>query len=573
MGVRLEVNHPLYALAWLGGAEVLARGASTTNAAAGRTPGDIAGVVAASAAVLALPVVILLTGATTFRVTDPFLWTLHDRYIEEFLPLGSWVLTRPPGTVAAEMSLVPLCALLASAALWPVAGTTSVRGWRALVLVTVAACAGYAYVFFFGVSRGSEVIGVAGALAASTLWFVWPAARGARTLSAPARAVLTVAVVPTIVLLVMAMLQVRWLGVAAALALATSVGTLSLALATNTVRGPLGAFRAGAWSLALAVTALPVVLSSRRPVAPSNVEGIVRDASAWLRQRVGDAHAVVLAGASSTNRMIWFGGFSGLGTLYWENLDGLNAAAEIYGSADADSARALLGARGITHVAFYGWDGGLGQLIQSRAEVGDGEGGGVGVLQRVEEALRRGASPSLPAWLVPLPYVPPRVAGYAHPIVHLFEVANDIPPELALVRLARHYQVLGDPRMEEALSQSLSIAPSAAGLAMEVQLARFGDSDRARFAEAVARLQENLSSAPTMSVEDRLEVAIALGLAGDSVGITRELGAVLEQADEAGLRRLRPERLTLLLDASVQLGLDRAHQAAVALARSIVPSG
>jgi hypothetical protein len=73
------------------------------------------------------------------------------------------------------------------------------------------------------------------------------------------------------------------------------------------------------------------------------------------------------------------------------------------------------------------------------------------------------------------------------------------------------------------------------------------------------------------ALEDRLEVAVALGLAGDSVGITRELGVVLQQADEAELRRLRPERLSLLVDTSVQLGLDRSYPTSIALARGLLP--
>src|SRR5688572_23140203 len=128
--------------------------------------------------------------------------------------------------------------------------------------------------------------------------------------------------------------------------------------------------------------------------------------------------------------MIWFGGFRGLGTLYWENLEGLHASADIYGEPDVGAARDLLRRRGVTHVAFFAWDPGLEQLLNARASTGDSASAGArGVLQQLEQQLRGRETPALPPWLVPLPYDAPRVSGYAHPIVHLFEVVDDLPPE------------------------------------------------------------------------------------------------------------------------------------------------
>jgi hypothetical protein len=201
-----------------------------------------------------------------------------------------------------------------------------------------------------------------------------------------------------------------------------------------------------------------------------------------------------------------------------------------------------------------------------------GESGRVrGVLENLEEQLRGGQVPSLPGWLVPLPYAAPRVAGYRHPIVHLLEVVDELPPELALVRLARHYQAVGDVRMDEVLARSLAEAPSAAGLAMSAQL-QGGRGDRAGMVATVERLRTLLGGAPPIALEDRLEAAIALGLTGDGAGLSQQLGAVLAQADEAQLRRLRTERLSLLVDLSVQFGLDRTYPATVATARMLLAS-
>ena len=66
--------------------------------------------------------------------------------------------------------------------------------------------------------------------------------------------------------------------------------------------------------------------------------------------------------------MVWFGGFQGVGSLYWENLDGLRAANAIYSAPDPDSARALPARRGVTHLAFVAWNAGLAAEI-GRAHV------------------------------------------------------------------------------------------------------------------------------------------------------------------------------------------------------------
>ena len=72
LSLRLEVNHPLYAMLWWGGAELVALGG---NWAVARPPlwrGLVAGL-----AVAAAPLVILLGGRDVFLVSDPFVGALR----------------------------------------------------------------------------------------------------------------------------------------------------------------------------------------------------------------------------------------------------------------------------------------------------------------------------------------------------------------------------------------------------------------------------------------------------------------------------------------------------------------
>jgi hypothetical protein len=264
--------------------------------------------------------------------------------------------------------------------------------------------------------------------------------------------------------------------------------------------------------------------------------------------------------------MIWFGGFRGLGTLYWENLEGLRTSAAICGARDPASARALLARHGVTHVAVFGWDPGLEQLeLSAQADPEQGGGVGAGRAAFVSEMCTHQPR-DVPPWLVPLPYQPPRVAGFAHPVVQLYEVVDDLSPPLALLRRARYYQTVEDPRMEQALTASLELGPTVAALAMMAQL-QHARGDRASFAATIQRLRAALAQPGAVELGDRIEAAIVLALAGEGQEAARQLRMVLEPQ----LRRVSPERLSLLVELSRQVGLDSLHPDAISLASRLLP--
>ena len=576
LGMRLEVNHPLYALAFLGAGDFLAR---VIPVAAGRAARPFAGwtgvqagwLAADLALVLVLPAVILLTGGSTFRVTDPFLFVLHDRYIVEFLDLRAWTLTRTPRAIAGELSLVPLVAMPLAALLWPSGLAARARAtWRALLLLLVGASAAYAYVFVLGLTGGNEGVALLGAAAAVGTWFMLPLSERASDLAPPLKSALVLAATPALLLVVAGLAQMRWLGIAAALWLGALVAAAAVLIRSEhpMVRTGLGRIAAGA--LAAAVLVVAPAFAMRGPFQPSRVDTVARDVSLWLRRRMGDERGVVLASPGITTQMIWFGGFRGIGTLYWENLDGLRASRAIYAATDPDSTRALLDRYGVTHVVFYGWDGGLEQLRLAATAAGLNPGDTRGLLDVLEQGTRTNQFEALPPWLVPLPYVPPTVAGYAHPVVKVFEVVDDVPPQLAQVRLARFYQAFGDQRMEPTLTRALELGPSVAGLAMMAQLQHVRE-ERAAFEVTIGRLAAELERGEAVELGDRIEAAIALGLTGDGAAMGRQLELALTQADEKRLRRLSPDRLALLVDLSRRVGLDQAHPDAIARVVRLLP--
>src|SRR5690606_14056727 len=95
MGLRLESNHPFYALAWWGGGELIAEfGERFTGEREGRGR-NLSRLVAPAIGLSLAPLFIVLGGTRFFVVTDPFLSSLHQEYIQEFLPL--WTTIRGAG--------------------------------------------------------------------------------------------------------------------------------------------------------------------------------------------------------------------------------------------------------------------------------------------------------------------------------------------------------------------------------------------------------------------------------------------------------------------------------------------
>ena len=106
---HLEVNHPLHALAWFGGGELVAR--------VGERRLGAKDLLWPAAAVLAVPVAAMIGGARVLAFADPFLAGVH-RNIGEFRPLWSTLRVSEPGLVfrLVVVDVLPLAAALATLA-------------------------------------------------------------------------------------------------------------------------------------------------------------------------------------------------------------------------------------------------------------------------------------------------------------------------------------------------------------------------------------------------------------------------------------------------------------------------
>lgn len=292
LGWRLEVNHPLYALAWLGGGEFVARAGKAWIGEAGPRRNAVRSLVWPTLAIAAAPLTIAVFGATVMTLSDRFMAELHHG-IEQFHPLWE----RLGGGNAQALHEVAVVALPLVASLVTVARLR----WNtpmALACTTLSA----------------------GALVAMGVWQVrWVLNAGA------AEIVLALVLIATWTL--RRPPAFRW-GVALAIALLLYApeGTRGLVNVSNAV-------------------------ASRNVTLADAKFAFLRDLAAAIRATQPSGDIVLLSSPNTSTPAGYYGRFRTLGTLYWENGPGLKAAAAIWSARnDADAAR-LLAEHGVTHIA------------------------------------------------------------------------------------------------------------------------------------------------------------------------------------------------------------------------------
>ena len=155
-------------------------------------------------------------------------------------------------------------------------------------------------------------------------------------------------------------------------------------------------------------------------VASSDLlQPLYRDVALALRQDQPGGEIVVLASPDATAGIGYFGNFSGLGTLYWENADGLHAAARILTAGSDDEALRLIRLHGVTHVVMVSRGNFIGEyfrLLYPGRPLAEGH---------ATLGYRLGTGLGLPGWLRPVPYEVPEDLKAASTLVRVFAVERN----------------------------------------------------------------------------------------------------------------------------------------------------
>ncbi|RRJ99027.1 hypothetical protein Ga0100230_012220 [Opitutaceae bacterium TAV3] len=468
---RLEINHPLYALAWLGGGELVALALEYLGGARW-SAGRWRRAALAAAAVCVVPMVIVIWRERVFVPLDPFVARIHQN-IGEFLSLPSRI---------AEL------------------------GWRRFLDQTVLR------VLLF-------------ILAAVTLW---------RMRRQPvAVLVLSFALAVALPMYAMGWWQMRWMLPASVPQIVLAVAVLDLWLG-GAAAAPVKRFRSALVLLTAAVLFVPMpALLVRGWWRTEQQKGVhageamfllYRDIASTLRSDQPQGRIVLLSNPNASVSMGYFAGLETIGTLYWENQDGLRTAARILTALSAGTpgevaeAERLVRAHGVTHVV---------------AVAGADFSGAYWMSLRPDEPLPASdqlTSGNAPVWLRPIPYsMPPQFRKRFKLVPRLYAV------DFTQTEAEAHYRaglaaltLLRSGEAERRFDAARIAAPDTPQPWLRLAELRLAAGDAP---VALRAMQEGIARSPAAMRE---QLYIDASRIFQTAGATNEANALLDLAIKAG---------------------------------------
>jgi hypothetical protein len=467
---RLEVNHPAHALAWWGGAELIAwwwrRGAGAVGAA--RFPWWAAPLVLSPLAV------VFLSGGAAFGASDVFLQAVH-RHIDEFKPV--WAVPSSVGRLFA-LTLLPLV-------LAPFAWRRCEGGSRAALL------------------------GVACAAIALSLLAAW---------------------------------QHRWWSIA---------GAAHISLAVLVAAAFCPAARAGAGGrvvacLLLAASVPGPFLLAREQWRVARLDDVqkgeamqllFRELARVVREATPEGARPVLVGPPNASLGVGYhADLRAVGTLYWENHDGLRAAARVLAATEDDAAFGELLDLGATHLLLIDPGDFTAEYHESLAAAGAPAAPLAATLGR---RLLEGRD--VPAWAKAIPFAVPPQFGRLKVRVALYAFEPALSPResrlaLGFARLVAGEESLGRSLLREAAREG---SPDAA-LFLAWRIVSGGSISREELREAVFWAERGVEAMPA-SPSHRRVLAAAYAAAGRWPEAQAAILRAIDLAEEAGDRALAAE--------------------------------
>jgi hypothetical protein len=308
LGMRLEVNHPLYALAWVGGGWIVATISGwLIHSKAKPEPFPWKTVLIFGLLCTFLPAAILLGSSGTYIPNDPFMSRLWKN-IAELLPL---------------IKRIEVGGLT-----WQIA-----FGWFPLFLVAAVALQ-----FLTAVGRGTKAV----------LFFL---------------------VVPILLITVLQFYQIRWGMLTGPLYIALAgivIPQIWKLIPPNTFSRSLGAISLALFGFLFVEPSFKncFVNSWSQYRALDEIRLSMGQGLALLHRQMArtildDANGkpvVLLSSPNSSCLLSAIGGFRTVGTLYWENVAGLKKSAETLNAQSDPEALALIQKLGVTHVSMMSWE-------------------------------------------------------------------------------------------------------------------------------------------------------------------------------------------------------------------------
>lgn len=403
LGWRLEVNHPLYALAWLGGGWLIALFAGWWINGRSSTPFPWKKFILPVLVCLPLPALIIFGGTEVYLPKDPFMGRLWKN-IAELLPL----LTRiQHGGLTWQIAFgwFPLLLLAALGLQFSTrvgSGTKSTLQLMAFPILLITAL--QFYQVRWGMLAGPLYLGLA-ALVLPQFWQLVPHRSLPR--------------------------------LAAAALLAAFAFVFIQPSFANSFQLPWSQYKAAPGQIPLTAGQALALLH--------------RQMALVIAEDAGDEPVVLLSSPNSSCLLSTLGGFRTVGTLYWENVEGLKAAATALNAQNDAEALALLKEHGITHISFLTWENFIDpffRILHPTPVAGRSYGNSFGKRALFDRVI--------PSWSRPLIFPPNSITQGLNQQVLLLRVAPEQDLPTAQFHLARFAaQVENNPAAARQLLQQI----------------------------------------------------------------------------------------------------------------------
>jgi hypothetical protein len=223
-----------------------------------------------------------------------------------------------------------------------------------------------------------------------------------------------------------------------------------------------------------------------------------RDMAKAILQNANGKPVTVLSSPNSSCLLATLGGFKTMGTLYWENVEGLETAAKMLNAQSDAEALSMLQARGVTHVSLMSWENFIEpyfKLLYPNPVPG----------KSLENSFAYKAlfKKTIPQWARPIPYPKNFMSNALKQDVLLLEIVPNQSPDEAEFHLARFARISeGNPVAAEILLKGiLDRSPGSNIVRLELSAIYM---DQKRFDEAKDQILLAMKDTP---LQDRQQIA------------------------------------------------------------------
>jgi len=367
--MRLEINHPLYALSFVGGGWLIALVHETFFLEAQPKSSSVGRWLGAGIALLVLPISIWVGGERFFIPLDPFMLKVHQ-CISEFMP-ASLLLEQK---IIRWSDLLDIYGWLIPVAVWVMVLKRTDRGTKWIFLYLTIQ---------FGTLSSLVLI-----------QYRWGMLAG-----------------PAMILFSAILISYLWKNYVERSAYRWLFGMIFVLSAAGIAYRPFSEYILWKWGQYNAP-------SGKVQMTAEEIRQLLhRDIAKVIQQNAAKKPVVLLGSPNSGCLIAAMGNFQTIGTLYWENRSGLEAAGQVLTAQTNEDALAFLRQHGVTHIALMPWENFIPEyfrILYPQKKPG----------YSVENSFgfRLMSQGIVPNWLTPIPYPESPYAKALNQKVFLFEI-------------------------------------------------------------------------------------------------------------------------------------------------------